>query len=91
MPGAGGWLERELRAVWGGNLCVVPAARTEAELNRIANQLMKLPGATSASADIVEGTASVTVWVATEELWRQVAREFGDDVVELDGILRPLD
>ena len=86
-----GELERELRAVWGGNLCVVATARTEAELNRIANQLMSLPGATSASADIVKGTASVTVWVATEELWRQAARDFGEDAVELDGILEPLD
>lgn len=84
-------LERKLRAVWGGNLCVAPAARTEAELNQIATQLMNLPGAMSSWGDIVEGKATVTVWLATEEVWRRAASEFGAEVVTVDGILRPID
>ncbi len=84
-------LERELRRVWGGNLCVAPTEHTEAELNRIANELMELPGVLSASADTVEGTARATVWVATEEIWRQAVQTSGEDVIELDGILKPID
>lgn len=83
-------LERTLRDVWGGNLCVVSTKRTEAELNHIANQLNKLPGFVSSSADIVKGTADATVWVAWESIWRQATEEFGKDVIELNGMLQPI-
>lgn len=84
-------LEQKLREVWAGNLCVVSTERTEAELNRIVNQFMHLPGVFSASADIIEGTVEGRAWVVTEYLWRQAAQRFGADVVRLDGILQPID
>lgn len=86
-----GALESKLREVWGGNLCVARAKHAEAELNRIANQLMQLPGAISSSTDIIKQTADVTAWVATEEMWRQIVREHGADVVHLGSVLKPID
>lgn len=48
--------EATLRKTWGGALCVSEAEFTEAELNEIAMELQKLPGATSSSGadDVVQ-------------------------------------
>lgn len=84
-------METDLRTVWGGSLCVSPSDHTERELNRIASSLTDLPGVSSTSSDVVDGVATATVWVASEELWRRAGSEHGADVIRLEGLLEPID
>ncbi len=83
--------EQAVRDVWGGNLCVSPTDHPEAELTRVANDLAELTGALSWGSDVVGGKAQATTWVVTEQMWRLAVDRFGEDVVQLDGVLVPID
>ena len=83
--------ERELREVWGGALCVSSAERTQDELNRIQEAVNKLPGFAGSGQDVVAGVVSAQVYVATEHQQRELDERFGAGVVQLSGLLQPLD
>jgi len=83
--------ERAVRDVWGGKLCVASAHHTERELRQIADQVVDTPGMTSVGTDEIRGKVTIGVWVAYEALWQQLAAEHGADVIELAGLLRPID
>ncbi len=84
-------LERRLREVWGGSLCVSPALRTEAELRRIQDELVDEPGHLFSGVDIFSGTVELGVAVATEERQQELDEQHGTGVVRLVGQLDPLD
>jgi hypothetical protein len=83
--------ERELRKVWGGALCVSPAERTQAELNRVQAGLSELPGLAGSGQDVVAGVVDARVFVATEGQQRELDERFGAGVVRLTGLLQPID
>lgn len=84
-------LERRLREVWGGSLCVSSAERTEAELRRVQEGLAGEPGTLFSSSDVASGTVELCVPVATEERQRELDERYGTGVVRLVGQLEPLD
>lgn len=79
-----------LRAVWGGNLCVVPGARTEAELRRVQTALENAPGMLSSGADSIGGWVDLTVVRATRQYQQQLDSTYGPGLVRLIGALEPL-
>ena len=83
--------ERAVRDVWGGKLCVASAHHTERELRQIADQVVDTPGMTSVGTDEIRGKVTIGVWVAYEALWQRLAAEHGAGVIELAGLLRPID
>lgn len=84
-------LEARLREVWGGSLCVSPAARSESDLRRVQEQLVAGPGHLLSGTDVVSGTVELGVPVATEERQRELDERHGEGAVRLVGLLRPLD
>lgn len=62
--------EERLRETWGGKLCVIEAARSESELNRIGEELRdRVPGLLSVSGqvdtvdvDVVHDDGSIQAW-----------------------------
>jgi hypothetical protein len=83
--------ESELRRVWGGALCVSPAPRTKAELDRVQQALHGLPGLVMTGQEVTTSVVTVTVYVATEDAQRRLDRRFGAGVVRLSGLLEPVD
>lgn len=84
-------MERAVRAVWGGSLCVTRAPRTAAELARIRSALATTPGMLSVASDDRAGQALLTVLRATAGLRRDLDRRFGTGTVRLTGALQPID
>jgi hypothetical protein len=94
---------RELAALWGGPICVVERARTDADLLRIRDELFGEFGprigleVLSAGIGGADGPAGMefVVWVdamvVTDEMRRAVDEEFGTGVVVLHAALRPVD
>ncbi|MEV0720135.1 hypothetical protein [Asanoa sp. NPDC050611] len=82
--------ERRLRAVWGGALCVSPARRTSAELQRVQAELATLPGILTSGVDVVANQVSAEVYVATDDRRRELDARFGPGTVRLTGFLEPL-
>jgi hypothetical protein len=83
--------EREIRAIWGGALCLSRAERSLAELERIRATVTAELGQLSSNADEVTGVVEVTVTVATERDQARLDARFGAGVVVLNGWLRPID
>ncbi|MGH3485612.1 MAG: hypothetical protein ACRDPQ_20535 [Nocardioidaceae bacterium] len=72
--------------------CDPATDHTPRELRQIADQIAAdLPDVQSVWSDPRAGTVGVTVWVAYESLWQQLAAEHGADVIDLDGVLQPID
>ena len=84
-------MERELRALWGGSLCVSKAVRSEAELSAVQAALTDLPGMVAICTDVREGHVVVEVHVATVETQRELDERFGAGVVRQHGLLVPID
>ncbi|MFC5822075.1 hypothetical protein [Nonomuraea harbinensis] len=83
--------EAAIRELWGGALCLSPAEHTEAELQAVRERVEKeVEGLRSASVDILAGRVEVGVWVVTPELEREVAERYGEGLVHLSGMLRPV-
>lgn len=79
--------ETELRKVWGGALCVSKAKHTEAELTRIQEELMDLPGAFSAASQRDQVTVDVLWDDGTLQAWADDA--YGDGLVKVTSALKP--
>lgn len=84
-------MEREIREVWGGSLCVSEAPRTEAELASIQASLTDVPGMLTSAPDVRAGQVVVELVVATEERQRELDERFGAGTVRLQGVLVPID
>lgn len=83
-------LERRLRGVWGGSLCVSAAERAEADLRAVQDELSSEPGMLITSVDIMTGTVEVGVILATAGRQRELDQQYGDGVVLLRGALQPV-
>jgi hypothetical protein len=83
--------ERRVRKVWGGALCVSLAKHTEAELRAIQEKVRKeIPGVQSSAVDTRANRVEVTVFVATDELQRDLDARYGPGTVHAAGVLRPV-
>lgn len=88
-----GDLERhtdELRAVWGGPLCVAAADRSSAELEAIQTALSDEPGFLSSGQDVVANQVVLQVIVAGD-LQARFDDRYGQGAVRVSGALHPLD
>ncbi|MBE1590840.1 hypothetical protein ACFPOI_07370 [Nonomuraea angiospora] len=83
--------EAWIREVWGGALCVSGAARSQSELEAIQRQVEAELGdrLVSASSSVRGNQVTAQVWVATDELRRDLEARHGAGAVVLDGVLRP--
>lgn len=86
-----GEMERVVREVWGGALCVTKAVRAETDLLRVQQELNGLDGMLSSSVAIPEGRVDLVVIRATAQLREQLDDEHGVGVVHLRGALVPID
>jgi hypothetical protein len=84
-------MERTLREVWGGSLCVSRAVRADAELAPIQEAVVGEPGLLSVGTEHRTGRVVVEVHRATEERQRQLDAQYGEGVVRLTGKLIPID
>ncbi|MFI7221773.1 hypothetical protein ACIBO5_01015 [Nonomuraea angiospora] len=84
--------EAWIREVWGGALCVSGAARSQSELEAIQRQVEAELGdrLVSASSSVRGNQVTAQVWVATDELRRDLEARHGAGAVVLDGVLRPV-
>lgn len=83
--------ETEIRKVWGGALCLSLARHTEAELQRIQDEVSNEPGMSWTSTDVVTGTVEIGVFVAREGRQRELDTKYGVGLVTLYGTLQPID
>jgi hypothetical protein len=83
--------EAEVRAVWGGAVCITEARHPLSELQAIQDDLHDELEALSSSVDEVRGVVDVTVVVAEEDLQQTLDARYGDGVVDLHGALQPVD
>jgi len=81
--------EEWIREVWGGALCLSPAQRTYAELERIQRAAEQEPGFLSAAVDEIANRVRLGVWAATDELRRRFDETYGPGAVVVEGVLRP--
>jgi hypothetical protein len=81
--------EAALRSVWGGALCVATAARSTAELTRVQDELVHLPGISGSHIDTRANQVTAEVYVATEARREELAARYGPDTVVLKGFLEP--
>jgi hypothetical protein len=84
-------LDRALREVWGGSLCVSKVPRTQAQVYAVQNALDHLPGFMGSSPDMRGGRVVVGVLVATEKTQSELDDRFGRGTVLLQGVLVPID
>jgi hypothetical protein len=82
--------EAEIRAVYGGAVCVIAGKRPIAELTRIQYEEASKPGMTS-SVDPVTGTLGIEVFVGTQAHQRDLDARYGPGVIVLTGLLTPID
>jgi hypothetical protein len=85
--------EAELRARYGGPLCVVPAARSQAELHALQERVDEaLRGELlSSGTDGIRGRVQVVVPFVDQEVRDRVAEVDPDGLVELQAWLQPVD
>ena len=85
-------MERSVREVWGGALCVSEATgASAAELEEIREVAMaQVPDVDSAQFELPEGHLVLWVPVATAQAQRDLDAQFGDGVVRLTSILTPV-
>ncbi|MEU6718171.1 hypothetical protein ABZ897_42460 [Nonomuraea sp. NPDC046802] len=84
--------EAWIREVWGGALCVSGAKRSEAALKDIQRQVESQVGdrLISASSSVTRNVVEVSLWLATDELRRDVDARHGTGAVVFDSVLRPV-
>lgn len=81
--------ERDLRAIWGGALCVSRAERTSAELQAIQEEISSSEDIAGSGLDEVEGT--VRVWAFVDDgLQAELDERYGPGVVTVEATLRPV-
>jgi hypothetical protein len=90
--------EADLRAAWGGPICLVRHDRTQAELSRIQRELSDPAVAeqlgietTWSATDVLENHVEQGVIVATDEARAAVVARYGEGAVELVPALVPVD
>ncbi len=83
--------EADLRKVWGGALCVSKGERTEADLQRIQQELSGEPNLSYASTNVITSTVEIGVFAAYASRQRELDAKYGPGVVVLRGTLRPID
>ncbi len=86
-------LEADLRAVWGGSLCVVGGVRfTEAEQLSMSEALREEPGALwGGSPDGIGERVDLTVYVATVQRQASLDERYGIGIVRQIALFEPLD
>lgn len=82
-------LEAELRAVWGGALCVSQAERSSAELRAVAEAL--IAAGTTANVDETRGVVVADVYVADDDRQAGWDEEYGPGVVVQQPWLTPVE
>lgn len=82
--------EAELRAIWGGALCVSSAPRSQADLLAIQAEVTGLPGVLGSAPDERSGTVQVSV-IIDDGLQAELDAQYGEGVVEVISALRPVD
>jgi len=88
--------EAELRAVWGGSLCVIRFERTEASLRAIQDELMNGLAdelgleVLSIGPDTVDNVLSLEVAVVFPDTQAELDGRYGEGVVRVTGVLRPV-
>jgi hypothetical protein len=80
--------ESELRAIWGGPLCVSAADHTRAQLLAIQSEI-EGPDVVWSSTNEAQGVVDVQVLIATPALQAEYDAEYGDGVVRLTGWFQP--
>ncbi|PPK92896.1 hypothetical protein CLV92_11269 [Kineococcus xinjiangensis] len=83
-------MKAAVREVWGGALCISPAQRTEAEVQRIADEVFARYEGSWGSVDVLTGTVEVGVPVARVSEQRELDERYGPGVVRLRGALQPV-
>ncbi len=83
--------EAEIRAVWGGALCVSLGKYTHADLLGIQTELQGDPGVVSAGTDVTAGRVEIEMWAAYAGRQREFEAKYGAGVVVLRGRLYPID
>lgn len=84
--------EEWIREVWGGALCISGAQRSEGELQKTQEQVVKDvgDGFLSASSSVTRNRVEVEVWLATDDLRRRTDEKYGKGVVVFDSVLKPV-
>jgi hypothetical protein len=84
--------EQELRARYGGPLCVSPAEHAQADLRRAEQRVRDALGdvVLSSGVDVVHGVAEVVVVVADEETLGRVRALDPGRLIEVTGALQPV-
>jgi hypothetical protein len=86
----------ELRALWGGPICVIQRARSEASLAAILPELSGEKGRAlgldmlDGYVDDVHNVVRCRVFVSDASLQQRVDDAYGEGVVELTGVLQPV-
>jgi hypothetical protein len=85
--------ERELRALYGGPLCVSEVERSQAELEQVQQTVHAAldPDVLSSGADGRRGVVDVMVVLVDDDVRARVAEVDPDGLVELHGWLQPAD
>jgi len=85
--------ERQLRALYGGPLCVTQVERSQAELQQLQQDVHAALGtdALGSDADGRRGVVNVMVTVVDDDVRSRVAEVDPDELVELHGWLQPAD
>lgn len=85
-------MEAAVREFWGGQLCIAaPTHPTREELEQLAVDISGTPGILTADVGRGDTAVKVDAWVAYEGLWRELVQEYGADVIDLRGILQPIE
>lgn len=82
--------ERDLRAVWGGALCVTEGLRPYADLLAIQDEIVAAGEAIGSGIDERQGVLSVDVWV-DDGLQSTYDDRYGPDTVVVTAVLQPVD
>jgi len=87
---------RELREVWGGLLCVERLPHTDAELQRVQDELISVTEELglelrSSGIETLDNVVTLTVVHATPEQRAALEERVGAGLVELETLIRPLD
>jgi hypothetical protein len=83
--------EAEVRAIWGGPICVVEGGRSKAELLDVLEQVRGEVGALSSGLDEIGGRADIGVLVADPQVQADLDERYGDGTVVLHPRLVPVD
>lgn len=79
----------EVRAVWGGALCITKADRSLRELEAVRDELQEELEPLGSSIDEVRGVVEITTVVPDEELQKSLDDRYGAKIVALTGALQP--